>query len=412
MPVFETTLFVVTLFLSALFSGSETAYIAANRLKIRLAFHEHDKSFASATLLKSDQRFLATTLVGNNIVMVACSSLAVIVFTLFINEALVVLFTTIFLLIFGEILPKSITSQMPNRSLRLTIHILSFFYLLFYPLIWLAEHLSRLFIWFFNRETESSKIFSKYDLLVLVREYSSQSHNEQHYQSILSRALKFRDKRLWDVMIPRTEIQAVQLNDPIDSIKLLFEKSGLSRLPVYDGDLDNIVGFYYWLDFFRVEIGTLPQERQPCFLPESTRVMDALQSMQQDKISVAVAVDEHGGTAGLVSIEDMVEKLVGAINDEFDLNKKQIKASGESTLIVDGKTSIDDLRDRHHFDIPDGDYVTIAGLITDALGRIPKSGESIDFDSFKARVLDATDTKVTTVWMTQKPNMINENQST
>jgi CBS domain containing-hemolysin-like protein len=336
----------------------------------------------------------------------------VIVFSAFINEALVILFTTMFLLIFGEIFPKSITSQMPNRSLRLTINVLSFFYVLFYPLIWLAEHLSRLFVWIFNRETESSKIFSKYDLMVLVREYSSQSNKEQYYQKILSRAIKFRDKRLWDVMIPRTEIQGVEVGDSIESIHQFFEKTGLSRLPVYKGDLDHIIGFYYVLDFYHTKSGALPQVREPYFLPESMRVMDALKNMQQENVSVAVTVDEHGGTAGLVSIEDMVEKLVGAINDEFDFKKKQIKASGESTLIVDGKTSVDDLRDRHHFDIPDGDYVTIAGLITDALGRIPKSGESLDFASFKLRVLDATDTKITKVWMTKKPNPADEIQST
>lgn len=402
----ETTLFVLTLVLSALFSGSETAYVAANRMKIRIAFRENDGSSATATLLKSDQRFLATTLVGNNIVMVACSSLAVVVFSTFINEALLVLFTTMILLLFGEIFPKSITSQIPNRSLRFTIHTLTIFYILFYPLILLAEQLSHFFVWIFNREPESSKIFSKYNLMVLVREYSSRTNTQHYYQRILSRALRFRDKKLWDVMIPRTDIKGVQQGESLESIKTIFEESGFSRLPVYNGDLDDIRGFLYVLDFYRADFGTMPPLRPPYFLPESNKVIDALKKMQEARVSMAVTVDEHGGTAGLVTIEDMVEKLVGAINDEFDLKKKHVKSSGESTLIVDGKTSVDELRERYHFDIPEGDYVTIAGLIIDVLGSIPGAGESIDFDSFKARVLDASETKIIKVWLTKKPKPI------
>ncbi len=409
MPVLETTLFVLTLILSALFSGSETAYVAANRLKIRLAFRENDASFATTTLLKSDQRFLTTTLVGNNIVMVACSSLAVAVFSTFINDALLVLFTTLFLLMFGEIFPKSITSQMPNRSLRFTIHMLTMFYILFYPLILLAEQISRLLVLLINRESESTKIFSKYDLMVLVREYSSRTTNQLQYERILSRALKFRNKKLWDVMIPRTDINGIEKGETIESIKSIFQQTGYSRLPLYDGDFDHILGFLYMLDFYRAEPGQLPALREPLNLPESTNVVDALKKMQHARVSIAVTVDEHGGTAGLVTVEDIVEKLVGAIHDEFDFKKKHVTSSGESTLIVDGKTSVDELRERYQFDIPEGDYVTIAGMITDALGRIPKIGEAVDFQSFKVRILDASDTKIVKVWMTKKPPKIEDN---
>ena len=403
MPIVETTLFVITLLLSAFFSGSETAYVTANRLKIRLYYREQDGASPTATLLHSDQRFLSTTLVGNNIVMVACSSLAVVVFSVFLSEAVLVLFTTMFLLLFGEILPKSIASQMPNKLLRLAVHLLTFFYFLFYPLIWLAETLSRFLVRKFNRDAEATRIFSKYDLLVLVREYASREDFATQNQRILSRAVKFRDKRLWDVMIPRTEILGVEKDEPVHAVKAAFATSGFSRLPVFDGDPDNILGVLYVLDFFSFDFEKLPPLRPPLFLPETTKVIDALKVLQSERISMAITVDEHGGTAGLVTIEDIVEKLVGSILDEFDLRKKHIKTSGDATLVMDGKTSVEDLRERYEVDIPEGDYITVAGLITDTLGRIPKPGESIDFESFKIKVLDASETKILKVWMTKKP---------
>ncbi|MBN1482567.1 HlyC/CorC family transporter [candidate division KSB1 bacterium] len=402
MPPAELILFILSLLLSAFFSGSETAYISANRLKIRLLYRDSDKASSTATLLRSDQRFLSTTLVGNNIVMVACSSLAIVVFSALVSDALVVVVTTVFLLLFGEIIPKSIASQMPNRLLRFSVNILPVFYFFFYPLIWFAEQLSRLFIGMMGLKAESPRIFSRFDLLVLVREYTS-GKDVEFNQKLLSRALKLRDKRLWDVMVPRIDILGVEKDDDIDQIKKLFKDSGYSRLPVYQGDLDNILGFLYVMDFFGDNATVLPEIRKPLILSEGTKVIEALNTLQRERTSIAVTVDEHGGTAGLVTMEDMIEKLVGAIYDEFDLQKKRIKASGESTLVVDGKTSIDDLRERYDFDIPEGDYVTIAGFITDRLGAIPESGQAIDFDTFKLKVLDASETKIVKVWLTKKP---------
>ena len=401
MPLFESILFVLTLLLSAFFSGSETAYVSANRLKIKLSYRDDEKAGSTKKILRSDQRFLSTTLVGNNVVMVACSSLAVIVFSAFVSNAVLVFFTTIFLLLFGEILPKSIATQMPNRALRFSIHVLTIFYYLFYPLIWLAEGLSSLLARLFRRETNKA-LFSKRELLVLLREYSSRSSFAVQNHKLVARALKFRDKRLWDVMIPRTEICGVEKDESLPEVKKMFKKSGYSRLPVYDGDLDNILGFLYALDFFANDFTRRPKMRPTKILPESTRVFEALQTLQKARTSIAVTVDEHGGTAGLVTIEDMVEKLVGAITDEFDYSKKYVKSSGDSALIVDGKTTVDELRERFDIAIPEGDYVTIAGLITDALGRIPNSGEAVDFDTFKLKVLDARENRIVKVWMMKK----------
>ncbi|MBN1465395.1 HlyC/CorC family transporter [candidate division KSB1 bacterium] len=400
----ESLLFLLTLLLSAFFSGSETAYISANRLKIRLSHRDDDKIRSGARVLVSDQRFLSTILVGNNIVMVACSSLAVVVFSSFVNDALLVSFTTLFLLLFGEILPKSIAAQMPNLLLRLSIKVLALFYFLFYPLIWLAERLSTLLVRAIGRQTDAA-LFSRADLLVLVREYSSRSDFTAQNHKLLARALRFRDKRLWDIMVPRTEIYGVEKDDSLEVIRAMFTKSGYSRLPAYDGDLDNIVGFFYAWDFIE-PFDERPPVRPAMILPESTKVTEALHTLQRANKSIAIAVDEHGGTAGLVTIEDIVEKLVGAIADEFDYHPHTVKSTGDAAFIVDGKTSVDELRERFDIKLPDGDYVTIAGLIMHALGRIPQTGESIDFTTFKLKVLEASETRIIKVWITKKPKQM------
>ncbi|MBN1560519.1 HlyC/CorC family transporter [candidate division KSB1 bacterium] len=401
MPSVESVLFVLTLLLSAFFSGSETAYISANRLKIKLSYRDEERTGSQVKLLANDQRFLSTTLVGNNIVMVACSSLAIVVFSSFMNDMLLVISTSLVLMLFGEIFPKSIAVQIPNRLLRFSIKLLTLFYFLFYPLIWLAERLSTLLARAIGRQTHTT-LFSKEELLLLVREYSSRSDFTAQNHKLLARALKFRDRRLWDVMVPRTDIFGVEKDESLEAIREMFSKSGYSRMPVYDGDLDNVLGFLYAKDFFKL-LHVRPALRPAMILPESTRVVEALRTLQQAHKSIAITVDEHGGTAGLVTIEDMVEKLVGAIMDEFDYHQKYVKASGNSTFIVDGKTSVDDLRERFEIKIPEGDYVTIGGLILDTLGRIPQAGDLVDFPTFKLKVLEASETKIIKVWITKKP---------
>lgn len=398
-----TILFALTLILSAFFSGSETAFVAANRLKLRILYRNAESGKSTHTLLQSDQRFLTATLVGNNIMMVACSSLAVLVFSAFVSNGALVFVTTSFLLFFGEILPKSIATQMPNRLLRLSLGLLNMFYVLFFPLIWLTEGFSRLLVKLFHSSPEQSKLFSRFELPVLVREYASTHIFIGEDQLLLKRSLRFRDKRLWDIMIPRTEVVGVDLGSSTMQVIETFKESGFSRLPVYESSLDHIKGFYFVLDYLDNLQGPKGTLRPALVLPESMNAMEALRKFQQENASIAVTVDEHGGTAGLVTVEDIVEKLVGAIDDEFDAGRSTVRKTGKSALIADGRTTIDELREKLHIVLPEGEYVTIAGLIEDKLGRVAGDGDVVDFPDYKVKVLEATNTKIVKVWITPKP---------
>lgn len=398
-------LFLITLFLSAFFSGSETAFIASNRYK----FYAHPQStqFTIGTaLFKNAQLFLTTTLVGNNVVMVTCSSLAVIVFSPIIDDLYVVLFTSVILFLFGEIFPKSVAAQIPNRLLKLNLQILRLFYVIFFPLVWCANNLTKMFFKLFKVSDTEPSLFSRMDIPVLVREYVASQKLDKNDHMLISRAVKLRDKRVIDVKIPRIDIVGVEIKETLENVIQLFETSGFSRLPVYRDTMDQIEGFYYVLDFYKSSLSFLPQMRDVLFVSENMAAIDALRKLQHEKKSIAIVIDEHGGTAGLLTVEDIVEKFVGAISDEFDLEENNVQIVKDQFILADGKTSIDELHEKYHIHLPEGDYVTVAGLIEDSLGRIPETGEEIIVNEFKLFVLEADDKRIIRVRI-QKLEKIN-----
>ena len=247
--------------------------------------------------------------------------------------------------------------------------------------------------------------FAKNELPLLVREYAAGENFDSHDQLLLDRSLRFLEKHIWDVMVPRTDIVGVDINASRQHIFQTFKESGFSRLPVYRKNLDHIAGFYYILDFFHNGKDLAGIMRPALVLPESMQALEALRTFQRNKVSIAVVVDEHGGTAGLVTIEDIVEMLVGAIDDEFDHNRRRIHRVGNTAIVADGRTTIDELREHFYLPLPQGEYVTVAGLIQEKLGRIAKPGENVDFPHCKIKVLESTPTRISKVWIVKKPKI-------
>ena len=385
-----------------MFSGSETAFISANRLKLMV--QPRVKNGQLSAILSDEERFLTTTLVGNNVVMVACSSLAVLIFAPYIPNSLLVIFTTMFLLIFGEILPKTFAQQIPNRLVRFTPILMVLFYFLFYPLVKLAEVAAELLVQLFHADRESvTRFFKKSDLPLLIRKYSSIKFNERQ---LVARAVKISQKRLYDLMQPRTEITAVEIDTPKDKVGAIFHQTGLSRIPVYRGDLDHIVGFVYVLDLLTGdEISSRKVIRPAYFLPENTKAIVALNQMRKKGKSSAIVVDEHGGTAGLVTIEDLVEQLFGEIRDEFDYDQQHAQLVDEKTIIAAGRAEIDELEEMLHLSLPRGDYVTIAGLVESRLGHIPRAGEEIKLQHITIVVTQADERKIVQVRLIKNKKM-------
>jgi len=396
----EIYLLILTLLLSAFFSALETAYVLSNRIRFHLKAREKKGIQPSKFLLSNAQRFLTVTLVGNNIVMVSCSTLAIMIFTPYAAETLVVILTTIGLLIIGEILPKSIAQQMPNLYIRLASPVLFIFYILFYPLIKIAELIAQFIINLFKGEQAAvNNFFRKKDLPILLREYFSTTILGDHNRLLISRAIRINDIRISEIMVPRTEISGVESGTSIKNIYKLFSQTGFSRLPVYKNDLDQIIGLLFFNDLLDNIKSIKNIIRPSLILPKTVSAINALNTLKKEGKSIAIVIDEHGGTAGLITIEDIIEEIFGNIDDEFDYAASKIKKFNDKTILASGRTDIKELNEKYNLKFTKGEYVTIGGFIEHLLGRIPQSGEEINLPSCKIIVTRSTQTRIREVFI-------------
>ncbi|MBN2410556.1 HlyC/CorC family transporter [candidate division KSB1 bacterium] len=396
----EIYLLIVTLILSAFFSASETAYVSSNRMRFQLKAMEKKKTHPFISLLSNAQKFLTVTLVGNNIVMVSCSTLAIMIFSAYAAETLVVIFTTIGLLVIGEIFPKSIAQQIPNLYIRLTSPVMFFFFILFYPLIKLAELISQFIISLFKGEDSAvNNFFRKKDIPILIREYFSTKTVGDQDRQMISRAVKINDIQISEIMIHRTYINGIESKTSKREIYKIFTQTGFSRLPVYIHDLDRIIGFIYFNDLLG-DIKSIKKIIRPALiLPKTVSAIKALNAFKKEGKSIAVVIDEYGGTAGLITVEDIIEEIFGNIDDEYDYKTTTIKRFNDKTILAGGWTEIKELNEKYKLNIPKGEYVTISGFIENQLGHIPQPGEEINLPTCKIIVTKTTQTRIREVFI-------------
>ncbi len=396
----EIYLFIVTLILSAFFSASETAYVSSNRMRFQLKALDKSKTNPFVFLLSNAQKFLTVTLVGNNIVMVSCSTLAIMIFSPYAAETLVIIFTTIGLLVIGEILPKSIARQIPNLYIRLTIPVMFFFFILFYPLIKLAEIISQFIISLFKGEGSAvNNFFRKKDIPILLREYFSAKTVGDQDRQMISRAVKINDIQISEIMVHRTDISGIEFETLKRDIYKIFTQTGFSRLPVYIHDLDRIIGFLYFNDLLGDFKSIKKIIRPALIMPKTVTAIKALNTFKKEGKSIAIVIDEYGGTAGLITVEDIIEEIFGNIDDEYDYKTTTIKKFNDESILAVGRTEIKELNEKYKFDIPKGEYVTIGGFIERRLGHIPLPGEEINLPTCKIIVTKTTQTRIREVFI-------------
>lgn len=397
------TLLILSIFFSAFFSSAETAYVSSNRLRFYIKPRENSDHIPGVYLLKDSRRFLAAILVGNNFANIACSTLAIAVFSFYADEKIIAVCTTIGLLIFGEILPKSIAQLMPNRIIRVAAPVLFIIYIILYPLIKLAEFISQLAVNLFKGgQSAVITFFRKQDLPILLREYFSSQQIGEHDRLMISRAIKIDETRIGQIMVPRTEIFGVGLHTPVQDIYKRFSQTGYSRLPVYIDDLDNIKGFLYFNDFL-THIKSITDIIHPAFfLPETVSVVNAMNTLRKQGMSIAIVIDEYGGTAGLVTMEDIIEQIFGSIDDEFDDEPRYVKKFNDTAILVSGRAEINEIDEKYGLNLPRGDYVTIGGMLEYLLGHIPQTGEEIDLPDCKITVTRSAQNRIRQVFIKKK----------
>ena len=389
---------------SGFFSGTEIAFIVANKIKIEIKARKKNLSAQNALyFINHPQTFFSTILVGNNVVNIAFASIsAVFLASVFLlNEFEILLISSSIILMLGELIPKYIAREFSERlvlPMALPLRIITF---LMFPFIKVFSSISSFVAKSSGIKAENVKfLFSKEEFDVLIQESHKAGIFDKKESDIISKVLSLGDQRVYEVMRPRTEIIGIEINRSIEEALLLFIESGYSKLPVFEENLDNIKGIIYANDFFKSPKSIRDVLHDAVFIPETKKSFEMLNEFLNRQVTIAVVIDEFGGTAGIVTMEDIFEEMFGEIKDEYDIEEEIIRKISDNTYIINGKGEIDFINEEYDLNIPTGDYETIAGYITTKLGRIPLQGETVSFDGFTFLITRANQIRIDIVKLT------------
>lgn len=403
---------IASLLLSALFSGSEMAFVTADRVRVELDVKRGGLIGKIINWFYSDSEFfISSILVGNNIVLVIYGMGAAYLLDPWIkgfahSEALHLVVQTLVstgvILLVGEFLPKTVFRINPNNSLKFFAPLIVFFYVLFYPISRFAQWLSISLMRLFGAKSTTTRtgLLSMTDLNDYLEEtIDNMEEKKELVESevkIFQNALDFSETHLRDCMTPRNEIVAANINDTSrDELSELFTRTGRSKIIVYDSDIDDIVGYIHVSELFDPQQDWRQRVKPVLFAPETLLANKMMRRMLKERRSLAVVVDEFGGMAGLVTLEDLVEEIFGEIQDEHDKSKPAMRQLGPGLYECSGRCEIEQLNDAYGLDIPEADeYQTLAGYIFSATGAIPSQGETIALGPLLLTILKKTATRL------------------
>jgi len=404
---------IIVMILSAFFSGMEIAFVASNKLRIELDRKQGNfGSRLTGVFTNNPGQFIATMLIGNNIALVIYglffsrllnpvlmpllqSDIAVLVVNTVISTALI--------LMVAEFLPKTMFLISPNFFLNLLSFPVMIFYIFFFPISKFTLGASNLFLKLFfgirgNKKEQENLVFSKVDLNNFIREGKQSPGSTEPLREnikIFRNALDFSNVKLRECMVPRTEIDAIEAGSKVQDLKERFIQTGHSRILVYQNTIDNIIGYFELKDIFRDPPDIMECVRKLAIVPETMPANKLLKLFFDEKKNVALVVDEFGGTSGMVTIEDVLEEIVGDIEDEHDYYELTEKEVGPGEFVFSGRHEIDYLNETYNLDLPEeDDYETLAGLILYHHGSIPVTTEAIRIGKFLVRVLKVTATRI------------------
>ena len=391
---------------SAFFSASETAYTSLNLVRMKRMAADGDAR--AAKVLKLAERYeslLSSILIGNNIVNILASSLATVLFVRALGNKGVTVSTlviTVVILLVGEVTPKNIAKEHAETIAMKFYPVLFALTKLFTPLNWLLGCWQKL-IGKVVKPAED-RGYTEEELITIVEEAENEGGIDAHESELIKSAIEFTDVDVEEILTPRVEIQAMELGASDDEISDLFQESGYSRLPVYQETVDNIVGILHEKDFYanRGKIPVRELMSTPTYVMQNTKVSDLLKLLQKTKSHMAVVVDEYDGVQGIVTMEDILEELVGEIWDEHDEVVEEYRALPDGGYLVDGGANLDDMLEL--FDIhKEYDPVTVNGWVREELGRFPKAGDSFECDNLIVTVEKAEKRRATEVRVVPKP---------
>lgn len=387
----QIVILIILIGLSGFFSMSETALMSINKIKLR---HMVEEGVAGAKtverLIEDPNKLLGAILIGNNIVNIGASSLATVLATNIFGSSGVGIATgimTILILIFGEITPKSIAKQKAEAVAIIVVKPIQFIVLIFKPVVYIFTNISSLFIRFLGGDPNKVETFiTEEELKTIVDVSEEEGVLENVEKEMIFNVFDFADLQVKDVMVQRVDIVAVDKEATYDEVMHIIKSERFSRIPVYSETIDNVIGVINVKDFAMVEdirkdFNVAKYVREPFYTFEFKKIVELFKEMKKTRNHIAVVLDEYGGTVGLVTIEDLVEEIVGDIEDEYDDEDKSIQFIKDNEYLVDGSARLHDISELLGVDIDSEEFDSVGGLMLGDLGRMPEEKEKIVIDN-------------------------------
>ena len=399
---------VILVAFSAFFSASETAFSSLNQIRLKSRADDGDRT-AARVLAMSEQydKLLSTILIGNNIVNIAAASIGTIIFTKMLGAergaTVSTMVLTIVVLIFGEVTPKSLAKEMPETIATAVAPVLSLLMLVLTPLTWLFSQWKRLLSHFVH--SSESDTITEGELMTMVSEAENDGELTDRESELIRSAIEFDDVEVEEILTPRVDVVAVADDISLEELAQTFAESGYSRLPVYHGTIDNIIGVVHEKDFYiaRLKKATKIDDlvAPTLYTTGSTQISQLLRTLREQHHHMAVVVDEYGGTEGIITLEDILEELVGEIWDEHDEVTEDFRKQSDGSWLVSGSASVDDLFET--LDLPEDEDIdsnTVNGLVQEKTHHLPKVGDHFQLNDYEGVVTRTARRRVTEVRFT------------
>ena len=415
--IIQLVIVIILLSASAFFSSAETALMTSNKLKMRNLAENGDKRAAKVLkVTENTDKMLSAILIGNNIVNLTASSISTTLTLKIFGSKLVGIATgilTFLILVFGEITPKNVASKNAEDMALAYIGVISFLVTLLTPVIFIVNTVSKFVISIFNKNSDDNNAVTEEELRAMVEYSHEEGVIENEEKKMIVNVVDFGDTVAGDIMVPRVDMVMVDEKSSYEEILQVFREERYTRIPVYEETPDNVIGILNVKDFLLIEDkeNFVMKEllREPLYTYEYKKTSALMMDMRKTGANIVIVLDEYGITAGLITLEDMLEEIVGEIRDEFDADEDEgITKVSDLEYLIDGSTNLDDINDRIGLSLSSEEYESIGGLIMEKLGRLPVEGEIINFDNIVLTVKKMDHARIEKVCLKLKQPVVKE----
>ena len=402
----ELVVIVISLVLAALAASAETSLTSISRVRLRQLVEQNvPQAIVIERLHRDPNAYLSTILIVNTVAIIVASStatlLALHLYQARVAEWAVSLVLSLIVLVACEITPKTLALQRAERVALRMARLVAWATYVMRPVVFVLTAVTRLLLRMMGGKAQVRGPFvTEEELKMLVSVGEEEGVIEEEEREMIHGIFEMGDMRVRELMVPRTDLVAIEVNEPVEKAVDLVTKHGHTRIPVYEGDLDHIVGVLYAKDLLRAVVRGVQKTlreiaRKPYFTPESNKVQDVLRDLRKNRVHMAIVVDEYGGTAGAVTIEDILEEIVGPIQDEYDIGEEdEIQFISPNEVVLDGRVSVDDVNELLKLDIAADDYDTVGGYVLNQLGATPKVGATLKLGTADLRVEAVQGTRI------------------